>query len=478
MKNLEKLSRGELLLRAEAATEIKRRHTENRIAYYHPHRLQERFHKSQATIRIFLGGNGSGKSTAGAAEASWASTGKHPYLQYRTPSRGRIATTSFDKIEQVIIPQLEAWIPKRAVEDRKKNNLGIYTKWWLKNGTYFDILSYQQDVEEYEGVDLDWFWADEPIPKDRYQATIARFRRVGRIWMTLTPLTEPWILDDLVNQADGKYIDIMKADIMDNCLENGGYLTKDAIDLMLKGYDEDEIEARAHGNFIFLQGLIYKSFDRAIHVIEPFEIPKDWTTKCVVDPHDRRPFAISWQAISPAGDVFIYDEWPEEDFHKKKSCDLTIEDYAKLIKVKEGNHDILKRLIDPNFGNTINVHTKSTVKEDFESLGIDFYDANNDIQSGHLKVKEYLKYDKTKPISNTNKPKLFIFDTCKNHIYGLTHYVWDEFKDRSKDPKQKPKDMAKDFPDCIRYGLMDIDEGYALFNDGTLEYVKSKTNST
>ena len=372
---------------------------------------------------MFLGGNGSGKSVGGATEVSWASTGKHPYWKYPVPSRGRIATTSFDKIEQVIIPQLEAWIPKREIRDRKKNNLGIYAKWWLKNGTFFDILSYQQDTEEYEGVDLDWFWSDEPMPKDRYQATLARFRRVGRIWMTLTPLTEPWILDELVNNADGKYIDVITADIMDNCVEKGGYLSREAIDLMLKGYDEDEKDARAHGRFIFLQGLIYKSFSRDIHVVEPFDIPKDWTRKCVVDPHDRKPFAIGWQATSPTGDIYVYDEWPEYEFHKKKSSDLIIENYADVIKIKEEKQFIARRLIDPNFGNAINVHTKTTIKQDLEKYGLDFEDANNDIQSGHLKVKEYLKYDKEKPLSNTNKPKIYFFKTCRNHIYGMSHFL-------------------------------------------------------
>ena len=436
--------------------------------------MQEKFHKSQATIRLFLGGNGSGKSTSGATETSWAATGDHPYLKYPLPSRGRIATTSFDKIDQVIIPQLNAWIPKREIANRKKNNLGIYTRWWLKNGTYFDILSYQQDVEEYEGVDLDWCWFDEPVPKDRYQATIARFRKVGRIWLTLTPLTEPWILDELVDRADGEYIDTMTADIMDNCVEHGGDLSKEAIDLMLKGYDEDEKEARAPGRLIFLQGLIYKSFDRDVHVVEPFDIPEDWIRKCIVDPHDRKPFAIGWQAISPTGDIYVYDEWPDYEFHKRKSCDLTIKEYADIIKIKEDDQFISKRIIDPNFGNAINVHTKTTIKQDLEKYGLEFDDANDDIQSGHLKVKEYLKYDKIEPLSNTNKPKLYFFKTCFNHIYGMTHYIWDEFIDKSRDVKQKPKDMSKDFPDLVRYGAMDEGDGIRIFSNEFIEGLKKR----
>jgi hypothetical protein len=222
---------------------------------------------------------------------------------------------------------------------------------------------------------------------------------------------------------------------------------------MRQEYDPDELLARTKGKFIHLSGLIYKQFNRGIHLVEPFDIPQDWPRYCVLDPHDRKPFALGWFCVNPTGDIFFYDEWPEDEFHNLKTCDKTVKDYADVIWIKEGKDTIYRRVIDPNFGNKKSASSGKTIKEEFVELGIHFIDGNDDIVAGHLKVKDYLKYDKEKNI----QPKLFFFSTLRNFIYGFEHYVWDDYKGKiadDKDLKQIPKDKNKDFPDLVRYGLM------------------------
>ena len=38
--------------------------------------------------------------------------------------------------------------------------------------------------------------------------------------------------------------------------------------------------------------------------------------------------------------------------------------------------------------------------------------------------------------------------------YGLTHYIWDDWKSDGKALREKPSDEFKDFPDLFRYTCM------------------------
>lgn len=299
--------------------------------------------------------------------------------------------------------------------------------------------------------------------------------------ITMTPLTNAaWLYDDIILNQDGVQKKVVYAEDEDNCRQHGvrGILEHADIVRMRQEYDPDELEARTKGKFVHLIGLVYKLFHRDAHLVAPFEIPHEWPRYCILDPHDRKPFALGWFAVNPLGDIYFYDEWPEEEFHRMKSCDKTVKEYAGIVKIKESKDIIFRRIIDPNSGNARKVNSGLSIKEELAELGLYFVDGNDDIVAGHLKVKEYLKYDNLKGI----KPKVFFFNTLKNFIYGMEHYVWDDYKGKiadDKDLKQKPKDRSKDFPDLIRYGLMDdpvtvLPESFKALNNRLSELQEAK----
>jgi hypothetical protein len=87
-------------------------------------------------------------------------------------------------------------------------------------------------------------------------------------------------------------------------------------------------------------------------------------------------------------------------------------------------------------------------------VDVDFYpsyQAQEEIETGITKVREYLKYNADRPIDTVNKPRLFINPHCVNTIKS--------FKRWSRDPKTgKVLDDNKDFMDCVRYLIMDHPE--------------------
>ena len=136
---------------AEAIEEKKRRMRNNGIYYYKPQEEvlgenpQLRFHKSNKRIRACFGGNRSGKTVPGCAEAVWYSTGTHPYKNIPVPNYGRICCTDFTNgIEKVILPEIKKWMPKDMIAHYSAESRTMR----LKNGSTIEFMSYDQDRSE------------------------------------------------------------------------------------------------------------------------------------------------------------------------------------------------------------------------------------------------------------------------------------------------------------------------------------------
>lgn len=442
--------------------EKRRREEEEPARYFIPTMKQEEWIQQKNFIRVFCAGNGAGKSAIGAQAIVNLTMPKpiNPYFEtdfyknFKRPSRGRIISNP-TAILKNIVPALKKWFPKDSyvtTKDRK-----VYeSDWTIKStGSSFDIMSVQQDREEFESVTLDWCLIDEPIDKDRFNATIARFRFGGVIFFTLTPLADAsvsWLFETYTKGEDRQF-EFTLADIESACIEHSprGFLKHSAIIQMLKNYDPDELMARRDGKFMQLAGIVYRLFSPHAHVLkENIPIPNNVTIYHVLDPHDKKPFAMIWAWVDSRGDVTVFDEYPHEEFHQIKSSSLELKDYANVIKNTEDKFPckVEWRLIDPNFGNTKSWQSARTIRQEFyEDYNLSFENANDQIEAGHLQVKQYLNYDFTRAISNTNKPKLYILPKCRNTITALSHYA---YKSNENVLDQK----FKDFADCLRYLLM------------------------
>jgi hypothetical protein len=416
---------------------------------YTPHEKQRLFHLSDKKIRLFLAGNRAGKSTAGIEEDLFHATGQYPDWYPETgkmtpPTRGRIICTDFaNGMGSVIMPKIAELLPSDRIKRVNKSPQGIIVKYILNNGSIIDILTHEQDTALFEGWSGNFCHFDEPPPRDKYiacQRGLVDFN--GRCWFTLTPLSEAWIYDELYESKEDE-IFVVEASIYDN-----PYLSKSSIESFERSLTPDEKEARIKGKFMHLTGLVYKQFNPDIHIINDFEIPQDWRIGNVIDPHDRKPHAIIWFAVDPFDTVYFCDEL---------EINGTIKETSDKIKIKEGKKPATLRIIDPNKGKSpAKVGSQVLIVDEFAHEGL-YYNPyiSDNIVEGHLNVQKYLMYDKTKPIDSFNHPKMYVFRSCRKIIHSLTHYIWDDsVKDGSRDVREKPKDLNKDFSDCVRYALI------------------------
>ena len=390
-------------------------------------------------------------------EVLWHLTGQYPdwypmKLRFGKAIKARWACPDFEKgVGEILQEKIDKYMPWDLVVNTRKNSRGFIVRYDFRNGSALDIVTYEQDLLTFEGVSRDYVHFDEPPPRDKFVASLrATVDRGGRISMSLTPISEPWIYDELYLAKDLD-IEVITVSIYDN-----PHLTTEFIKSFEKMLTPEERIARIEGKFMNIMGLVYKQLNRAVHGVERFDIPHNWLRWFVIDPHDRKPHYCGWFAVSPTDDVYWY---------RAMKVEGTISEVVERVKDIEtkAKERIYRRLIDPNFGNKIYGNSKLTVRQEFEQAGDKIgYDfrlnlANDNIEAGHLRVKDYLRYDLSKPISLTNKPKLFIFNDLFDVWHDLQRYVYDEWRSNSleRSPKEKPKDLHKDWPDVLRYFIMD-----------------------
>lgn len=431
---------------------------------YTPHKVQAEFHASDARIRLVQGSNRGGKTVAGWMECFYWCLGKHPNFDIRTPVRGRIATTSFEKgLKQIIIPKIEEWCPPELIKSWGKNSQGQINSITFTNGSYMDFMSYQQTFDKYEGVDLDFFWCDEAPPRDIYYSLLTRIiDRAGCGWITMSPLKEPWIYDEIWEPTvSGEKKDVACFSMF---MQDNPYLPKDMVQFTIEQLPEDEREARVYGKWSHLTAKILKEFDRAVHVCEPFEIPHSWRLYEVIDPHPAKAHAIIWCMISPDNMIYVVKEasflgtiGALGDFVRRerpipRNPDTIIVDTSTVLKSNKMTEAMSPVNLQQLLTNKIGVFLKA-IKE--PEAGIDLL---------RQRLENTVKYEKATEEDRDpwNHRGIKFFSSCKHTIRQVESWIYDNYLHNSRtrdENKVKPVKRNDDFADCVRY-IATMDPNY------------------
>ena len=430
------------------------------------------------------------------------------------PIRARVVCNSLtDTLEPVIKPKLRwdqwngvgdpdegrghwGWIPQHCLtggtwekaysEKYRTLRVGVDNYWTGADGQTCSVrgtstcqfLSYDQDLSAFSGSSMHWVGHDELPPSDIYRENRLRTLDVrGRIYTAFTPPDEigmsradvSWFYEE-VYEAGRKGTPGFETIILHT--ERNSILDAKSIEEIIATLTDEQREVRLHGNFLHLSGVIYSLFTQGdavwcfrcqkrivpvagtcvtcksddietfTHVVEPHPIPTNWPIVMVIDPHPRKKDAIGWFALTPSDDVVMVAE---------AEADGTASDVRHVIDDVEERHRFLvrKRLMDPNIATETNdkLGRGWTIRKAYDEAGIRCDLANDEINAGIQNVNELLKPDRA-----TRRPRLRVFSTCQRFIKGMRTWSWDEWtRTGDKEPKEKVRDKAKDFPDLIRY---------------------------
>lgn len=375
---------------------------------------QQAFIDSQAFETLFGGAAGGGKS-------------------YGQLVDGLLYALKYPKSKQIIFRSTFADLEKSLI----RTSMNLYPlsianyndskhTWKFKNGSIIDFgyIQYEKDVYQYQSAEYDVIRFDEltHFTEFMYTYMISRCRGANPYPKGIKSSTNPGGVGH--NWVKERFIDIGAPNVIHTCkLETGETTTRIFIPSLVQDnkfmltYDPDYIKrldalpekerkALKYGNWDIFDGQFFTEFDRNIHVIEPFVIPKDWYVYFVMD-YGLDKLAGYWIAVDYNNNAYVFREVYESNLLVSQARD----------KIKEmTNEQIYMYLAPPDLWNRHKETGKSTA-DIFAEGNVTLYKTNNDRIQGWLQMKEWLKPYKDEQGCTTAKLK--IFNTCKNLIRCL-----------------------------------------------------------
>lgn len=189
-----------------------RRLKNERYRFYIPNGKAEAFIKiigeNRHFINLFIAANGVGKTAClSNIMANICFEPHKPWFDYPLYNnwpylkKGRIISDP-TTVTKTIVPELHKWFPQDRYTTSKESKQ-YDSLWRTDTGFEFDIMTYEQDVKEFESATLGFALFDEPPPEDIFKATISRMRRGGIIIVGFTPLQgSAFFYDQYVTSKD------------------------------------------------------------------------------------------------------------------------------------------------------------------------------------------------------------------------------------------------------------------------------------
>ena len=345
-------------------------------------------------------------------------------LQWALKNNGNywIVSPSYKQAKMIHWQELQKEVPYEWVSKKNEVDLSLT----LKNGSIIELKG-AENPDALRGVKLRGLIIDE----------IASIRNWNWLWSevlrpTLTDYEAPALFistpkgfnhfKELYEQGQ-KNLNSAYISWRFTTYENP-YIKKEEIDNAKKELTEDTFAQEYLADFRKYTGLVYKEFQREVHVIEPFEIPEGSGQGIFrgIDFGSTNPTSCLWIYVDADENWFIFDE--------HYATGQTIDYHAGVINSKT-KRNITGTYGDPSGAQWISefaqrgIYITPATKE----TGTNF---NSWVRYGIEKVAEKLKTipGHQVPIlqqtSSNACPSLYLFSTCTNTIREFETYRWKE----------------------------------------------------
>lgn len=439
---------------------------------------QKEFHDCPATFRAVQAAIGSGKSAMGTIEAlqhSW----------YYRQNFGFIIRKTMPQAEISAIPDLLDITPRWMIRSWSKQakTLELLNQYghdyMLKEGRYrkkseqdyrlaeiggistivfTSFEGTQEALNKWESSSIGWYMIDQAewANEDIYIMLNERMRRQpaqNRAWFLANfrkdiPREMEWLWRIFSEESPDHRPDHWYSDRMTT--ESNKQNTPDNWHQILKDTLPPEEYARAvlgDKDKMQMTKQVFSEFSDDIHMVDHVDPPVHWTKGIGLDPGIGNPAAFVQVAFSPAGDVYVYDEFEKPN--------LIASEIAALLMTKRTlQHRFW--FMDPTGGNRNQV-TGTSVRDEFIAHGLPFVLAKpSNVGAGVMRIKEYMKLDPDhiNPFTQVRgSPRLFISRQCTNLRAQLMLYRLDENKTHTalKNQTEKFRQWKDHEVDALRF---------------------------
>ncbi len=419
--------------------------------------------RTKSKYIAYIGGIGSGKSLIGCITVlHWALLYPGDYL---------ICRQFMPELKDTTYATFKLICPPELIEEDRIADMKIRIK--TPSGKPSWILFRQlEEPEKLRSLNLSGFYIDEAnqVSEEAFMLLQGRLRGGGirKGIMTTNPKGHDWLYrwflqkDHMKEQIVKDQYYLIKAPSTENIHLPDGYLQS-----VMASWDEARIKREIEGSFDAFEGQVYSDFRRDVHVVRPFRIPANWDRHIRIDHGYRNPAATLFFAVSPDGECYVYKElYVREWLIKEIVLGNKKEKKDGLIGFIQGTSSFKTAKIDPS----TKARRGGTGESDYDEYRRHWPDnlpplqlAKNDVQLGIDRVKSYLKSD-----TKTNRPLLFIFDTCVNLLEEITTYRYPDLRPNQQGVKsedEKPIKVDDHALDALRYMIVDLPERYKPLQD-------------
>ncbi len=394
------------------------------LTLYKPHRHQLTIAKHPARFKVIAAGRRFGKSTLAISELVYFALTTNKALYWYVAPTYRQAK----EIAWKILVDIYFKLPIELQRGKNEQEL------WVEIGNKSRISLKGADNEDsLRGSGLNGLVVDE----------VAMIRNWSKLWdEALSPSLvdkKGWAWFISTPKGYNHFFDMFNQELKDKEYKSFKFTTYD--NPYIDPVEIEKERARKTAD-IFAQeylaefkrqsGLVFKEFDRNIHVIDPIDLPDAWTYYRAMDFGAVDPTVCLWMAVDHLDNIYIFDEY--------YNTGQTTRFNAEFINTKT-RHRISQTFGDPS-GNQEML--------DYASFGliispaVRMYTQNQDwVNSGIQRVRELMK-----PDPQTGKSKFKVFKNCTNIIRDLESYAWKESKDNAR---EVPEHQFSHGPDATRY---------------------------
>lgn len=335
---------------------------------------------------------------------------------------------NYKQSKQIMWAMLRDLIPQEIIQNKNETEL----KFVLTNGSEI-LLKGAQEPDSLRGVRIDLCIFDETAFIDKWDDVWKVIRPTlldskASVWFISTPngfnhFKELYDLQDIDYQS-------FRFTTYDN-----PYIEREEIDKAKQDMSEDSFAQEFMGEFRKMSGLIYKEFNRDIHMVDIPDL-RGFTFTRSLDFGFAHKTALVYFAISPTGDsIYAYDGLYESGY--------TIPQIAEAAKIKDAGKVITNPVADSAQPASI---------QELTQMGVAFNPVDKEkdsVKNGIVRVAEMLRIrnDTGKPTLMFNKNLAWIADEFEK-------YRWIENKSADDSIKEVPYKVNDDAMDAIRYFVM------------------------
>jgi phage terminase large subunit len=410
---------------------------------FNPYPKQIEFFKSTQRYVAYGGARGGGKSWAARTKATLLA------LNYEGIQILLLRRTLQELRENHILP-LQVLLKDIAKYDAQNKEFSFPNRARMK----FGYCAAESDVLQYQGQAYDVIFLEEATQFTEFQKdTLTESNRSSgqmvekftpRMYFTMNPggVGHAWakrlfIDREYRNKERKENYEFIPSTVYENkyLMDNNPEYVEN-----LENLPEMRKRAMLYGDWDAFEGQYFPEFNRDIHVIKPFDIPKEWNRFISLD-YGMDMVAAYWWAVDTEGNCIVYRELHEPG--------LILSAAAKRIVSLTGDEKIRYVVASPDLWNKRQETGESGAEIMRKNGLLHMQQANNSRIPGWRTMREYLK-----PVTdryNKQSSRLKFFSNC---VMAIKHIPLLQYDDKKlEDAASEPHEITHAC-ESIRYGIM------------------------